>query len=75
MLTKSPVTSTSSLSQEELLDYLQSKVSANKQLKVALTERQSLLLRLQEIDASINELTSSAALELISEDQDPTPPL
>ncbi len=72
MHTKSPVTITSSLSQEELLDYLKFKLSANKQLKMALTERESLQLQLQAVDARIDELTSSAALELISEGQDPT---
>lgn len=73
-MTKEPVVIiTSSCSQEELLEYLQRKVRANSYLKEALTRHQFLLLELKEIEARIDELTNSAALELINTVQDPIP--
>lgn len=66
------VTITTSCSQEELLEYLQQKVSANRHLKAAIAERQSLLLQIEEVEARIEGLTSSAALELTGKAQDPT---
>ncbi len=66
------VTITCSCSQEELLEYLQKKVGANKHLKAAIAERQSLLIHLEQAESLIEELTKSAALELISTVQAPT---
>ncbi|MBL5899773.1 hypothetical protein I7V27_12650 [Lelliottia amnigena] len=67
-MTKEPVvTITSSCSQEELLEYLRKKVRANTCLEAAIAQRQLLLLELKEVEARIDELTSAAALEFVSD--------
>lgn len=60
------------LNNEELLEWMAKKVSAARQLKSALAERDSYRQALSEVEVRISLLTNSAALELLSTVQDPT---
>jgi len=59
-------------SNEELLEWMRGKVSSSSQLKAALAEKECLLQALAENEKLILELTSSAALELLSTNQGST---
>ncbi|SUP83800.1 Uncharacterised protein [Yersinia pseudotuberculosis] len=61
------------LSDDELFQWMEGKVSAARQLKSALADRDSILQALDNVDHRILHLTNFAALELLSTAQDPTP--
>ncbi len=60
------------LSNDELLNWMRTKVSASRDLQNALAERLSLQQALVELDSRIEALTNSAALEVCQTTQDPT---
>lgn len=70
-LKQQPAISANGLTNDELFAWMKEKALAAAQLKAALAERQALKQALNDIDKQIEELTSSAALELLDKAQDP----
>lgn len=72
MATKEPKIFADGLTNEEVHQWMAIKVSAGMQFKEALGEKAELQQALKNLDQRLSEITSSAALEWLSTDQDPT---
>lgn len=69
---KEPKIFANGLTNQEIHQWMAIKVNAGRQLQGALTEKAELQQALKDLDQRISELTSSAALEWLSTDLDPT---